>query len=146
MKLTLVAVGKVKEKYYNEAVDEYRKRLSRFATTEIVEFDEQPNTTLDKQAEKILPRLNGYVVALDKFGVNYDSEGLAEKIESVKQNYSQITFVIGSSDGLADSVKNKADLKLSFGAITLPHSLARVVLFEQLYRAFMINSNGKYHK
>lgn len=147
MKIKILAVGKVKEKYYKEALAEYIKRLSRYTKTEITEIDEiLGDNELEKEAKEILPRLSGYVVVLDKDGQNLSSEEFAEKIDKIKNTVSEITFVIGGSIGLDESIKNKADLVLSFGAETLPHSLARVLLTEQIYRAFNILEGGKYHK
>ena len=101
---------------------------------------------LEKEAERLLPCLKGYVVVLDKDGREMDSEALSRHVEKVKLTAGEMTFVIGSSNGLDVSVKRRADLLLSFGKITLPHSLARVVLVEQLYRAATIAAGGKYHK
>ncbi len=147
LKITVVAVGKIKEKYYLEAIKEYAKRLTRFVSVEFVEFDEITTANnLEKEALLIMPKLNGYVIVLDKGGITLSSEEFAKKIDDVATNKGKITFVIGSSNGLDDTVKNKADMLFSFGKITLPHSLARVTLFEQLYRAESILNGGKYHK
>lgn len=147
LKITVVAVGKIKEKYYLEAIKEYAKRLTRFVSVELVEFDEITTANnLGKEAILIMPKLNGYVIVLDKGGITLSSEEFAKKIDDVATSKGKITFVIGSSNGLDDTVKNKADMLFSFGKITLPHSLARVTLFEQLYRAESILNGGKYHK
>ena len=153
MKIKIVAVGKIKEKWYSDALAEYVKRLGR--RVELFEVDEGDvrdsgeatvRQALKKEAEQILPKLEGYAVALDIEGRQLSSEQIAALIEKEKMTSSVFTFVIGSSYGLDESVKGAVRLRLSFGKITLPHTLARVTLAEQLYRAFMINSNSVYHK
>lgn len=155
MKIKILAVGKKKEKWYAEALAEYVKRLDRFAAVEIFEADEgdvrdtgeaSVNAALKKEAEQILPRLQGYTVALDIDGRQMSSTEIASLIHREKMNNSVFTFVVGGSHGLHRSVKDAARLRLSFGKITLPHTLCRVVLAEQVYRAFMINANSVYHK
>ena len=155
MKIKILAVGKIKEKWYAEALAEYVKRLDRFAAVEIFEADEgdvrdtgeaSVNAALKKEAEQILPRLQGYTVALDIDGRQMSSTEIASLIHREKMNNSVFTFVVGGSHGLHLSVKDAARLRLSFGKITLPHTLCRVVLAEQVYRAFMINANSVYHK
>ncbi|MGN0781888.1 MAG: 23S rRNA (pseudouridine(1915)-N(3))-methyltransferase RlmH [Christensenellales bacterium] len=155
MKIKIVAVGKIKEKWYSDALAEYVKRLGRFCRVELFEVDEGDvrdsgeatvRQALKKEAEQILPKLEGYAVALDIEGRQLSSEQIAALIEKEKMTSSVFTFVIGSSYGLDESVKGAVRLRLSFGKITLPHTLARVTLAEQLYRAFMINSNSVYHK
>ena len=155
MKIKILAVGKIKEKWYAEALAEYVKRLDRFAAVEIFEADEgdvrdtgeaSVNAALKKEAEQILPRLQGYTVALDIDGRQMSSTEIASLIHREKMNNSVFTLVVGGSHGLHRSVKDAARLRLSFGKITLPHTLCRVVLAEQVYRAFMINANSVYHK
>lgn len=155
MKIKILAVGKIKEKWYAEALAEYVKRLDRFAAVEIFEADEgdvrdtgeaSVNAALKKEAEQILPRLQGYTVALVIDGRQMSSTEIASLIHREKMNNSVFTFVVGGSHGLHRSVKDAARLRLSFGKITLPHTLCRVVLAEQVYRAFMINANSVYHK
>lgn len=155
MKIKILAVGKIKEKWYAEALAEYVKRLDRFAAVEIFEADEgdvrdtgeaSVNAALKKEAEQILPRLQGYTVALDIDGRQMSSTEIASLIHREKMNNSVFTFVVGGSHGLHPSVKDAVRLRLSFGKITLPHTLCRVVLAEQVYRAFMINANSVYHK
>ena len=154
-RVTVLCVGKLKEKFYLEAAAEYVKRLDRFAAVEIFEADEgdvrdtgeaSVNAALKKEAEQILPRLQGYTVALDIDGRQMSSTEIASLIHREKMNNSVFTFVVGGSHGLHRSVKDAARLRLSFGKITLPHTLCRVVLAEQVYRAFMINANSVYHK
>ena len=156
MKFKVVAVGKIKESYLRDAVAEYVKRISRFATVEIVEVDEclMKGTGSDKEIERvklvegqaILSKLEGYVVAMDIGGRELSSVELSAHIVQEKQFNSTFTFVIGGSNGLSDEVKSRANLRCSFGRITLPHQLFRVVLLEQLYRACCIEHNVAYHK
>ena len=137
MKIKILAVGKIKEKWYAEALAEYVKRLDRFAAVEIFEADEgdvrdtgeaSVNAALKKEAEQILPRLQGYTVALDIDGRQMSSTEIASLIHREKMNNSVFTFVVGGSHGLHRSVKDAARLRLSFGKITLPHTLCRVCL------------------
>ena len=156
MKLKIVAVGKIKESYLRDAVAEYVKRIGRFATVEIVEVDEclMKGAGSDKEIERvktvegqaILQKLEGYVVAMDIDGRELGSVELSTHIMEQKQFYSTFTFVIGGSNGLSSEVKSRANLRCSFGKITLPHQLFRVVLLEQLYRACCIEHNVAYHK
>ena len=156
MKFKIVAVGKIKENYLKDAIAEYAKRISRYATVEIVEVEECLSKTAqnDKEIERvktvegeaILSKLDGYVVAMDIDGRELSSVELAEHIAERKQFHSTFTFVIGGSNGLSSAVKQKADLRCSFGKITLPHQLFRVILLEQLYRACCIEHNVAYHK
>lgn len=143
-KITIVCVGKIKESFYREAVGEYLKRLTRFAKVEIKEIAE--GRTVEDEAPAILRALKGYIIALCVEGEPLSSEGLAARIKGLSDKGGEITFVIGSSCGLSDAVKAKADFKLSFSEMTFPHQLMRVILCEQIYRAFMINSGSEYHK
>ena len=143
-KIYFVVVGKIKERFYREAVSEYEKRLSRFAKLEIKELPEGNN--LEEEAEEILRACKGYVVALAIEGEKTSSEGLAKKLKKLTDSGREITFVIGSSCGLSDTVKSAADSLLSFSDMTFPHQLMRVILAEQVYRAFMINAGSTYHK
>lgn len=156
MKIKIVAVGKIKESFFREAIAEYAKRLSRFVTFEIVEvaertFNGEPSSKeIDKiveiEGQAILQKTEGFVVAMDIGGKQVDSVELSELIVKNKLTNSTFTFVIGGSYGLSQEVKNAARLRLSFGKITLPHQLFRVVLCEQLYRACCIENNVVYHK
>ena len=143
-KINIVCVGKIKEKFYSDAVQEYLKRLSRFAKVEVREVSEC--RSLEEEATLILKVAKGKIVALCIEGKKYSSEGLANYIKELTDTGSECTFVIGSSCGLADDVKSKAHLELSFSDMTFPHQLMRVILLEQIYRAFMINGGGEYHK
>lgn len=156
MKFNVVAVGKIKESYFKEAVAEYRKRTSRYANLQITEVDEcafngipndsQTQKIINTEGKSILQKAEGCVVALDIQGKEIDSVGLSELIEKISQTDSSITFVIGGSYGLSEEVKRRADYRISLGKITLPHQLCRVVLCEQLYRACTIKNNVPYHK
>ncbi|HBN12260.1 MAG TPA: 23S rRNA (pseudouridine(1915)-N(3))-methyltransferase RlmH [Clostridiales bacterium] len=143
-KINVVCVGKIKEEFYRSAVNEYLKRLSRFARVEVKELPECK--TLDEEAAYILKAVRGRIVALCVEGEKYSSEKLADLIKGFTDRGEEATFIIGSSYGLAAEVKKRADLKLSFSDMTFPHQLMRVILCEQLYRAFMINGGGEYHK
>ena len=143
-KVYFVVVGKIKESFYTEAVAEYTKRLSRFAKVEIKELPEGANP--ETEADSILRACKGYVIALAVEGEKLSSEKLAAKLQKLTNDGKDITFVIGSSCGLADRVKQAADYRLSFSDMTFPHQLMRVILAEQVYRAFMINAGSTYHK
>lgn len=143
-KIYFVVVGKIKEKFYVDAVAEYVKRLSRFAKVEIKELPEGADP--EAEADGILRACKGYVVALAVEGEKLSSEKLAAKMQKLTDEGKDVTFVIGSSCGLSDRVKKAADYKLSFSDMTFPHQLMRVILAEQVYRAFMINAGATYHK
>ena len=143
-KIYFVVVGKIKESFYTDAVQEYIKRLSRFAKVEIKELPEGANP--EAEADSILRACKGYVIALAVEGEKISSEGLAEKLKKLTNEGKEISFVIGSSCGLSNKVKQAADYRLSFSNMTFPHQLMRVILAEQVYRAFMINAGSTYHK
>lgn len=158
IKVTLITLGKLKEKYLRDAVDEYAKRLSRYCKLEIIEFapvslPEKPSqseidSALLKEAELIEKRIpdGSIVTALCVEGKSLTSEKLAEFVELNTNSGKNMCFIIGSSYGLCDTVKQKSDLKLSLSAMTFPHQLFRVMLLEQIYRAFKINEGSTYHK
>ncbi len=143
-KIYFTVVGKIKESFYREAVAEYVKRLSRFAKVEIKELAEGINP--EAEADDILRNLKGYVIALAVEGEKLSSEGLAKRLGRLADEGKDVTFVIGSSCGLSERVKRAADMRLSFSDMTFPHQLMRVILAEQVYRAFMINAGSTYHK
>ncbi len=143
LNVNIVCVGKLKEKYWRDAIEEYSKRLSRFCRLNIFEAEE---TCPEKEMPILLKNSKGYMVSLCVEGEEMPSEKLAEIIEKVALTNSSISFIIGSSTGLADGVKKASDLRLSFSPMTFPHQMMRVVLLEQIYRAFTINNNIKYHK
>lgn len=143
-KINFVVVGKIKESFYREAVAEYVKRLSRFAKVEIKEIAE--GVSPDAETGDILRAVRGYTIVLAIEGKKYSSEELAEKLQGLCDTGKEISFIIGSSCGLSNDVKKAADCLMSFSAMTFPHQLMRVILAEQVYRAFMINSGSTYHK
>lgn len=152
MKVTIVCVGKIKEKFFIDAIDEYKKRLTRFCDFKIIEVDEaSKQENLEKKNEMegklLLEKCSGKIVSLDSRGKMLSSPEIAEFIRKKKNNsVSEISFVIGGSNGLSKEVLDKSDLILSFGKITYPHQLFRVVLTEQIYRAFTIIDGLPYHK
>ena len=152
LKVVVVAVGDIKERFYKDAVAEYVKRLGRWAKTEIVEVSEashltDPDKKRAEEGEAILKKLRGKVILTDVKGQKIKSEDLATLIkESALAGDSELTFVIGGSNGVSPAVKARADAIISFGDITLPHQLFRVVLLEQIYRAETILSGTPYHK
>ena len=144
VKLTVVCVGKLKEGYLREAAAEYLKRLSRFCKIEVKELPER--AAPKDEAEDILRALRGRVFVLAVEGKQRSSENFAREIKSSVDRGEEITFVIGSSCGLDERVKAAADELVSFSEMTFPHQLMRVILLEQIYRAFMINAGAEYHK
>lgn len=159
MKITLVTVGKIKEKYFEDAIAEYSKRLSRYCRLEILQVADEKTPDgasaaleeqiREKEGERILSRIrsDAYVIALAIQGQMLDSEQLAGKLEKLGvSGVSQIVFVIGGSLGLSQAVLSRADYQLSFSRMTFPHQLMRVVLLEQIYRSYRIISNEPYHK
>lgn len=159
MKITLIAVGKIKERFFVQAIQEYSKRLSRYCKLEIVEVadektpdhaSETVETQIkEKEGDRILKALkeDSYVIALAIEGKMRSSEELAARIEQLGiGGESHLTFIIGGSLGLSKTVLNRADEKLSFSAMTFPHQLMRVILLEQIYRSYRIIHNEPYHK
>lgn len=156
MKIKIIALGKIKEKFLKEGIDEFLKRLTPYASVEIVEIlpieikDENLiDKVLEQEGEKILAQIkpNSYVITLEIEGANFSSEKFALKLEEIgNHGYNEIVFVIGSSCGLAKTVSNRADLKLSLSKMTFLHQFARLLLVEQIYRAFKIQKGETYHK
>lgn len=154
MKVKIVAVGKIKESYYREALAEYVKRTGRFSRTEVAETAEYPPSdageiprSVKKEGEELLKHASGYVIALDKGGVQLDSRGFSALLGNLMvEGRSEVSFLIGGSDGLDEGVLRRADKVLSFGKATYPHQLMRVILAEQIYRAFTILNKMPYHK
>lgn len=158
MKLTVISPGKLKEKYLRDAADEYIKRLSRFCDLAIIEpepyrLPEHPSsgqitTALENEADILLKKIpdNSFVIALCVEGKKLSSEQLATKVNELSALGRPLTLIIGSSYGLSNRVKSRADLKLSMSDMTFPHQLFRIMLLEQLYRAFQINAGSEYHK
>ena len=139
-------MGKIKEDYLNKLIDDYKKRISRYHKIEIIELND--SNDLQKESVDILKHINNqdYVIALDIDGENLDSVSLAKKIDTTFLNYGTITFIIGSSFGLHEDVKRRANYRLSFSKLTFPHGLFRGILLEQIYRSFKILNNETYHK
>lgn len=159
MKITLITVGKIKEKYFTDAIAEYAKRLSRYCKLEIIEVADEKtpdnasegleNQIKEKEGERILSKVpeGAYVVALAIDGKQLSSEELADKMEKWNVNgVSHLVFIIGGSLGLTQKVLNRADYSLSFSKMTFPHQLMRVILLEQIYRSFRIRNHEPYHK
>lgn len=159
MKITVIAVGKIKEKFFEDAIGEYSKRLSRYCKLEILQVPDEktPDNASEtvetqikeKEGERILSKIpdGAYVIALAIEGKMLDSEELAEKINTLGiTGTSQIVFIIGGSLGLSRQVLERADYKLSFSRMTFPHQLMRVVLLEQIYRGYRIITGAPYHK
>ncbi|MDD6603242.1 MAG: 23S rRNA (pseudouridine(1915)-N(3))-methyltransferase RlmH [Eubacteriales bacterium] len=159
MKTNIIAVGKLKEEYLRDACDEYTKRLVPFTKTVITEIAEERcgdnpsaaeiNNVLTKEGERIVSKIpkGSYVIPMCIEGTQLSSPEFSKHIENVAvKGFSEITFVIGGSFGLSEKVKALGNCKLSFGKLTLPHQLMRVVLLEQIYRAFTISAGTKYHK
>ena len=151
-KVNIVAVGKVKEKYFEQGIAEYSKRMSRFCEFNIIECKEQSledipeSVALERESEEIIKKLRGFIVVMAIEGEKLSSEKLSKLLISAKDSVGEITFVIGSSCGISDLVKRRADKLISFSDMTFPHTLFRLMLCEQIYRGFMIAGGGKYHK
>ena len=158
MKVTLICVGKVKEKFYRDAIKEYEKRLGAYIklnTIEIsdekvkVENDSEIALAMEKEGNNILSKIkdNQYVITLEILGKNLSSEEFASKIDNLMlTGKGDVVLVIGGSYGLSDSVKKRSDFALSFSKMTFPHQMMRVVLLEQVYRAYRIITGASYHK
>ena len=158
MKVTLICVGKVKEKFYRDSIKEYEKRLGAYIklnTIEIsdekvkVENDSEIALAMEKEGNNILSKIkdNQYVITLEILGKNLSSEEFASKIDNLMlTGKSDVALVIGGSYGLSNSVKKRSDFALSFSRMTFPHQMMRVVLLEQVYRAYRIITGASYHK
>jgi 23S rRNA (pseudouridine1915-N3)-methyltransferase len=159
VKITILAVGKLKEKYLKDACAEYLKRLGPYAKVEVVEVPEEKADepvheadvarVLEKEGERLLRHLPEgiYAITLEVEGKNLSSEAFAEKLDRLATyGQSRIAFVIGGSHGLSPAVRKRSDFRLSFSAMTFPHQLIRVFLLEQIYRACKINRGETYHK
>ena len=148
----LICVGKIKEKYLKEAINEYQKRLSKYTKLDIIELKDITYDDIDKvkkeEGENILKNIKNSdnVIILDINGQELTSAELAKKIEKLEQQNSDLTFIIGGSYGLSEEVKQRANYSLSFSKLAFPHQLFRVVFVEQLYRTYKIRNNESYHK
>ena len=144
--IKILCVGKIKENYLKEMIEDYEKRISKYHKIEIIEVKDEDH--LEKERDHLLPFISprDYVITLEILGKTMTSEELAEKIEELFLTHSTITFVIGSSLGLHEDIKKRANLALSFSKFTFPHGLFRGILLEQIYRSFKILNNESYHK
>lgn len=160
IRVNIICIGKIKEKFFTDAISEYAKRLTAFCKFSVVELAEEkiksntPNKTqidevLDEEGKRILQKIAqaDYVIAMCIEGKMLSSEELSKTLDRIMINgKSTVDFIIGGSYGLSGKVKQRADLRLSMSRMTFPHQMARMILSEQIYRAFEISSNGKYHK
>lgn len=159
MKINIIAVGKIKEKFMREAIKEFQKRLSRYCKLSIIELDDEKapenlsqkdmDIIKDKEGKKILSKINpsSYIITLEIKGKNLTSEELAKKLEDIMiEGNNEITFIIGGSLGLSKEVLEKSSFRLSFSKMTFPHQLMRLILLEQIYRGFRIIKHEPYHK
>lgn len=147
--IEIIAAGKIKEKYFADALSEYSKRLGRYCNFRITQVQDFPDDSreVQREADLIIPKIKGLCVPLCVEGRQFSSEELAEFIRNASvEGNSHICFVIGGSNGLDDRIKNMGKLKLSFSKMTFPHQLMRVILAEQIYRAFKIINHENYHK
>ena len=149
--IKIICVGKIKENYLKEAIFEYKKRISKYTSIDIIELDDYNydiKKTLISEYNNIVKVMNvsDYNILLDINGVELDSLSLAKKINDTLTINSNITFIIGGSFGVLDELREKVNYRLSFSKMTFPHQLFRVMLLEQIYRAYKINNNEEYHK
>ena len=158
LSINIICVGKLKERYLRDAIDEYSKRMKPLCKLEIIELPEErvadnPSAaeiqrTVTLESERITAKLNksDYVIAMCVEGRNISSEELSSRLEDISMTRSTVDLIIGGSWGLSDELKARSDFKLSMGKMTFPHQLCRVMLLEQIYRAFQISKGTKYHK
>ena len=159
LKINIICVGKIKEKFFREAIEEYHKRLNKYCNLNIIELPDEkilnnPNEKeiiqiKNSEGKNILNHLKKetYIICLDLKGKQYTSEEFSKKIENISLNYSsEITFIIGGSHGISEEIISVANELISFSKFTFPHQLFRVILLEQIYRAFKITNNETYHK
>lgn len=155
LKINIVAIGDIKEQYLKEGLSEYLKRISRFADIKILEIKEHnPSSTnpndisiaLQKDAVEIKKKIKGYPICLDITGKSLDSVEFSNYLDKLSLQTSEITIIIGASNGLSEELKSQCKDKISFSKMTFPHQLMRLILLEQIYRAFTIINNISYHK
>lgn len=150
--IKIICVGKVKEKYLQDAIKDYQKRISKYTKIEIIEVQDQGiddyNKAMEIEASQIKKYIDdrSYLITLEIEGELITSIDLASKIDKTFTNYSNIIFVIGGSYGISEILKKRANYHLSFSKMTFPHQLFRVLLLEQIYRSYKINNNERYHK
>ena len=144
--IKIICHGKIKEKYLNELIEDYKKRISKYHKIEIIELKDYDNLEIEKSyIEKHISNQD-YVIALDIDGKHYESTTMATLINDTFNHYGTITFIIGSSYGLHQDIKDRANLRMSFSKLTFPHGLFRGILLEQIYRSFKILNNESYNK
>ena len=143
--INIICIGKIKEKYLKEAIEDYKKRINKYHKINIIEL---PDSNIDEEGKEIKKYLSKkeYTIALAIEGKEITSTELAEKIDKTFINFSTINFIVGGSLGISEDIKNLSDYKLSFSKLTFPHGLFRVILLEQIYRSFKILNNETYHK
>ncbi|MCR5462893.1 MAG: 23S rRNA (pseudouridine(1915)-N(3))-methyltransferase RlmH [bacterium] len=153
MKINIISVGKIKESYFIDGIEEYKKRISKYANIELITVMDESNdlddkTIKKKEAERLLAKIpqNSYTIVLDLAGKELNSIEFAKKMDDITLISSTINFIIGGSIGLDQSVLDRADYKLCFSKFTFPHKLMKLILLEQIYRSFKINNNESYHK
>ena len=153
MKINIISVGKIKEQYFIDGIEEYRKRITKYSNIELITVMDESNdldakTVKKKEGERLLAKIpnNSYTIVLDLNGKELDSVEFAKKMDEITNVSSTINFIIGGSLGLDDEVIKKADYRLSFSKFTFPHKLMKLILLEQIYRSFKINNNESYHK
>ena len=153
MKINIISVGKIKESYFIDGIEEYRKRITKYSNIELITVADESNdldekTVKKKEGERILAKIpnNSYTIVLDLGGKELDSVEFAKKIDEITNISSTINFIIGGSLGLDKEVIDRANYRLSFSKFTFPHKLMKLILLEQIYRAFKINNNESYHK
>ena len=150
--IKLIVIGQLKEKYLKEAVEEYKKRISKYTNIEIIELKDEglveDNKAIELEGEKKKKHISNkdYVITLEIEGKELDSIEFAEKIRNIQIEYPNISFIIGGSNGLSKEIKELSNYHLSFSKMTFPHQLFRVLLLEQIYRSYKIINNEKYHK
>lgn len=144
--ITILCVGKIKENYLKDMINDYYKRISKYHKIEMIELKD---SNIKDEGDLILKHLDnykGYIISMEIEGINLDSISLSKKIEDILMNYSNIMFIIGGSNGIDQRVKEKVNFHLSFGNNTFPHGVFRALLLEQIYRSFKIINNETYHK
>ena len=155
VKINIVCIGKVKDKYIRDGIKEFSKRLSRYANFNVVELNEEDDnkgieSAISKETERIINIINkksqSYNILLDLKGKQKSSEEMAELLEKITIQKSEINFIIGGSNGVGDELRRIVDFRLNFSLFTFPHQLMRLILAEQIYRWISINNNIKYHK
>ena len=150
--IKILCVGKIKERFFRDAIEEYLKRLQKYTKIEIIEckdYSDLPiNDILEKEKIELEKYINikDYIVTLEIEGEQLSSLDFSKKMESIIMNNSNVTFIIGGSYGIHNSIKERSNYKLSFSKMTFPHQLFRIILLEQIYRSFKISNNESYHK